>query len=259
MTINFSKYQGAGNDFVIIDNRTDFFDKSDYRKIRKICDRRFGIGADGLILIQNKKGYHFEMVYFNADGHEGTMCGNGGRCIVAYAYHHEIIDSFTKFSAIDGEHEAKVLTPDYVTLKMNDVTNIEIGKDYFYMNTGSPHYVAFVTDLETVNVFDEGQKIRFNNRFKSKGTNVNYVELKENFLFVRTYERGVEDETLACGTGITAAALAAALRLDIEDSSFNIKAMGGNLKVSFQREENSFKNIWLEGSAKKVFEGTIAI
>lgn len=259
MTINFSKYQGAGNDFVIIDNRTDFFDKSDYRTIRKICDRRFGIGADGLMLLQNKKGYNFEMVYFNSDGHEGTMCGNGGRCIVAYAYHREIVDSYTKFWAIDGEHEANVLAPDYVKLKMNDVTDIEIGKNYFFMNTGSPHYVAFVNELETINVFEEGQKIRYNDRFKSKGTNVNYVELKENSLFVRTYERGVEDETLACGTGITAAALAAALRLDIEDSSFNIKALGGNLKVSFHREEKNFKNIWLEGPAKKVFEGTIAI
>lgn len=259
MIINFSKYQGAGNDFVIIDNRTNFFDVKDYRLIRKICDRKFGIGCDGLMLLQNKKGFNFEMVYFNSDGYEGTMCGNGGRCIVAYAYHREIIDAYTKFWAVDGEHKANILAPDYIKLKMNDVSNIEVGKDYFYMDTGSPHYVSFVKELENLNVYDKGKHIRYNNRFKKEGTNVNFVELKDNSLFVRTYERGVENETLACGTGITASALAAAIKLDIEDSSFNIKALGGNLKVSFHRDELNFKNIWLEGPAKKVFEGTMEI
>jgi diaminopimelate epimerase len=257
--VNFSKYQGAGNDFVIIDNRTNYFDVNDSRLIRKICDRKFGVGADGLMLLQNKKGYNFEMVYFNSDGHEGTMCGNGGRCIVAYAYKREIINAVSKFFAIDGEHEANVLAPDYIKLKMNDVSEVEIGKDYFFMNTGSPHYIRFVKDLENKDVFIEGRNIRNSSRFKANGTNVNFVELKDNFLFVRTYERGVEDETLACGTGITASALAAALKLDIEDSSFKIKALGGNLKVSFQKEGDRFINIWLEGPAKKVFEGTLEL
>lgn len=259
MIINFSKYQGAGNDFVIIDNRTGFFDPNDNMLIKKLCDRRFGIGSDGLMLLQNKKGYNFEMVYFNADGYEGSMCGNGGRCIVAYAYHREVIDSYTKFLAVDGEHEANVLAPNYINLKMNDVSEVEIGKDYFFMDTGSPHFVRFVKGLEDLNVFEEGQKIRYSNRFKKQGTNVNFVELKDNSLFVRTYERGVEDETLACGTGITASALAAAIKLDIEESGFYIKALGGNLKVNFNREGDTFKNIWLEGPARKVFEGTIDV
>lgn len=259
MIIKFSKYQGAGNDFIIIDNRTDFFDKNDHKLVHRLCHRRFGIGADGLMLLQHKAGYDFEMVYFNSDGFEGTLCGNGGRCIVAYAYHQEIIGGHTKFVAVDGEHEAVVLGPEHIKLLMGNVSNIEAGTDYFFMDTGSPHYVSFQENLKDLNVYEEGRKIRYNDRFKLHGTNVNFVELQKDALFVRTYERGVENETYACGTGITASAIAAALKLDIDQSEFKIKALGGNLKVRFHRNATSFNNIWLEGPAKKVFEGELSL
>ncbi len=259
MILNFSKYQGAGNDFIIIDNRTGFFNNEDQDLISRLCDRRFGIGADGLMLVQDKEKFDFEMVYFNSDGFEGTMCGNGGRCIVAFAYNRKIIGDSAKFMAIDGEHDAVVLSPNYVKLKMGDVHQVETGEDYYFLNTGSPHYVTFRDSLEKFDVYQEGRKIRYNDRFKLEGTNVNFVELRKNALFVRTYERGVEDETYACGTGITASAIAAALKLDVAQSEFNVKALGGDLKVSFSKKSNAFENIWLEGPATPVFDGTIKV
>lgn len=259
MIINFSKYEGAGNDFIIIDNRTNYFDKSDHDLINKLCDRKFGIGGDGLMLLQDSGKYDFEMIYYNSDGFEGSMCGNGGRCIAAFAYHREIIDTYGRFVAVDGEHEAVIISPEFVKLRIGDVKRVEVGDDFYFMDTGSPHYICFKENLESLDVYTEGRKIRYNERFKTQGTNVNFVELRNNALFVRTYERGVEDETLACGTGITASAIAAALKLDIDQCEFNIKALGGDLKVSFNRNHSRFDNIWLEGPAKKVFEGTIEI
>lgn len=209
--MQFYKYQGTGNDFIIIDNRDLKFNRSDNGLVAKLCHRRFGIGADGLMLLQNKTGYDFEMVYYNADGNQSSMCGNGGRCIVEFARTLGLVKEKTLFYAIDGEHEA-VVKPNFVTLKMKDVNDVETNSDFYFLNTGSPHYVAFVNDLTNYDVVHEGKKIRYNNRFKADGTNVNFIEKIGGGLFVRTYERGVEDETYSCGTGVTAAALVAAIK-----------------------------------------------
>ncbi len=261
MIIPFYKYQGSGNDFIIIDNRKSFFTK-DKNLIIKLCSNKFGIGADGLMTINNKKGYDFQMNYFNSNGLESTMCGNGGRCIVALANYLGIIKDKTNFFAIDGEHSAKIIEVykncATVSLKMRDVTNITVGKDYFIINTGSPHYVIFVKDLEHYDVYNEGKKIRYNDEFSTEGINVDFVEMNNKHLFVRTYERGVENETLSCGTGVTASALAAAIKIGKDNiNSFNIRTLGGSLKVDFKKNNNTFSEIWLQGPAAFVFKGEI--
>lgn len=259
MILECYKYQGTGNDFVLIDNR----DKSitlTQEQVKFLCDRRFGIGADGLMMLELEPGVDFEMVYFNSDGNESSMCGNGGRCITAFAKHLGIIGDETKFIATDGLHVAKV-KDGIVSLKMNDVRQVEVEQDYYFLNTGSPHYVKFVSDLENFDVYEEGKKVRYSERFAAEGTNVNFIERKDNGLFVRTYERGVEDETYSCGTGVTAAALVAALKgVSTEKNNCHIKTLGGDLNVKFEKVlENTFYNIWLEGPAKFVFKTTIEI
>jgi diaminopimelate epimerase len=256
--IHFYKYQGTGNDFIIIDNRTNVFDRSDNALVAKLCDRRFGIGADGLMLLQAKTGYDFEMVYYNSDGNESSMCGNGGRCIVEFARTLGLVKEKAFFIATDGEHHANVL-PGFISLKMKDISKIELNADFAYLNTGSPHYVQFVTNVEVFPVFEEGKKVRYNERFKKEGTNVNFIEKCENALFVRTYERGVEGETYSCGTGVTAAAIVAAIKgVSTAENECEIKTLGGNLKVKFNRTANNeFNNVWLEGPATFVFEGNI--
>ena len=189
MNIQFHKYQGAGNDFIIIDNRSLFFDNSNHKLIHSLCDRKLGIGADGLILLQDVTNYDFEMVYYNANGHLGSMCGNGGRCVVDFAKQLNIFKKECHFLACDGPHLATWTSSD-VSLRMQNVEEIEIGQDYFFLDTGSPHYVKFVKDIESVNVFEVGQKIRNNERFKNDGTNVNFVHIKDQKLYIRTYERG---------------------------------------------------------------------
>ena len=208
--IPFYKYQGAGNDFILIDQREHHYLKQDQEAIiQKLCDRRFGIGADGLMLLEKADGYDFRMVYFNADGREGSMCGNGGRCIVAFAHFLGLVNQACTFIAVDGPHEAIVKSPNYIELKMQDVKHIEVGEDHFVLDTGSPHYIQFVSDIDQVDVVNAGKAIRYNNRFAEKGINVNFVDVHtEQSLRIATYERGVEDETLACGTGVTAAAIA---------------------------------------------------
>ena len=260
MQLQCYKYQGTGNDFVLIDNREKTISLTT-EQIKWLCDRRFGIGADGLMLLELEPGIDFKMVYFNSDGNESSMCGNGGRCITAFAKYLGIIQNEAKFLAIDGIHEAKLISENQVSLKMSDVRNVEVGEDYFYLNTGSPHYVKFVNGIETLNVFEEGKKIRYNTRFAAEGTNVNFIEKKDHELFVRTYERGVEDETLSCGTGVTAAALIAAFKGQSTDKkSCAIKTLGGNLNVKFDKVlESTFYNIWLEGPATFVFKTTIDI
>lgn len=248
------KYQGTGNDFVLIDNRLKNISLTS-DEIKWLCDRRFGIGADGLMLLESEIGFDFKMLYYNSDGKEGSMCGNGGRCITAFAKKLGIISTEAKFLAVDGIHHAKI-TQDVVELKMNDVREVEKGTDFFYLNTGSPHYVKIVSDLECFDVVGEGKKIRFNSRFFEEGTNVNFIEKIDNELFVRTYERGVENETLSCGTGVTAAAIVAGLTSQSNDkNNCRIKTLGGNLNVTFDRVlQHTFYNIWLQGAANFVFK-----
>lgn len=263
MSIEFYKYQGAGNDFVIIDDRNGLFDESNFNLINFLCDRRFGIGADGLMLLRSKEGFDFEMVYFNADGHEGSMCGNGGRCIVAFAYHQKIIKEHCVFMAVDGEHEADMIPFDGktgVSLKMIDVNGVEVDEQFCYLNTGSPHYVQVVDDLKNYDVVSNGKAIRFNERFEKVGTNVNFIELTgKQDLAIRTYERGVEDETLACGTGVTAAVISAYQKRLITSKEVEVKAMGGLLKVVFEEKNGVYKNVWLQGPAEFVFKGVLDV
>lgn len=250
----FQKYQGTGNDFVMIDNRNQLFHKNqDW--IAHLCHRRFGVGADGLILIENVKDYDFRMVYYNANGLEGSMCGNGGRCAVAFAKSLGVFESETTFLAVDGEHFAKIQR-DLIHLQMKDIDTIEQNTDYFFLDTGSPHYVAFVNNLNEYDVFGKGRAIRYNERFKEKGTNVNFVEIiNEDTLQVRTYERGVEDETYSCGTGVTASVLAYSLQ--VPKSPIKVKVLGGELQISYEKSGNLYQNIFLIGKAEKVFEGVV--
>ena len=259
MKIHFYKYQGAGNDFVMIDDRNHSF-AQEPQLIKQICDRHFGIGADGLILLQNDEKSDFKMVYFNSDGNASSMCGNGGRCIVKFAEELGIIKNQTKFNAIDGIHKALVKN-NLVELKMVNVSEVQQFENHFYLNTGSPHHVEFVEDLNEIDVKNYGNKIRFGAPYFEQGTNVNFVQaLNDKSLLIRTYERGVEDETLACGTGITAAAIAGFESGKLNSNEINIGAKGGNLQVKFEKNESGgYENIWLTGPAEKVFEGEIEL
>ncbi len=261
-TIQFYKIQGAGNDFILIDDRDEHFDEKNNQLVKFLCDRKFGIGADGLMLLRNKKGYDFHMIYYNSDGNESSMCGNGGRCITAFANEIGLKKELYTFLAVDGDHEAELtLNKDeyWVKLQMIDVAEVEVGSDYLYMNTGSPHYVVFVKDLAHFPVVEEAPKIRYNDRFKEKGTNVNFVEIINDILHIRTYERGCEEETLACGTGVTAAVIAAFHSGRIKEHSFAVKAIGGSLRVSFESEGGKYRKVILEGPAKTVYKGEISV
>lgn len=257
----FYKYQGAGNDFIVIDNREGQMNDVSKSMIARLCDRRFGIGADGLMLLQLHPDYDFEMLYYNANGLEGSMCGNGGRCIVAFAQFLGIIEDKTQFLAVDGAHEAFVPQESYVELKMGAVSDLQLSDTYCYLDTGSPHYVEFVPEVVDVDVVTRGRAIRYNDTYREKGVNVNFVEIEgPDRLLVATYERGVEDETLACGTGVTAAALAYFLQHTSRESGqhgIHITVKGGKLEVRFTYEHNNFSDIWLCGPAEQVFVGTI--
>lgn len=256
--MHFYKYQGTGNDFVLIDNRDGQYNNLSQEYISKICDRRFGIGADGFMLLNNRPDYDFEMVYFNADGREGTMCGNGGRCIVRFAHDLGIATQNFKFIAVDGDHVADV-NSDLVSLKMSDVASVQTFSDHAVLNTGSPHYVKKVSNISEIDVYNEGKRIRYSETFAPGGINVNFVEPLENgSLKVRTYERGVEAETYSCGTGATAAALVF-YKNEIGPNSIDIEVVGGALNISYNRAaDGSANDIWLKGPAVKVFEGAIS-
>lgn len=258
MQIEIFKYQGTGNDFVIIDNRNGNLTLSP-EKVKHLCDRRFGIGADGLMLLNNKIGYDFEMVYFNSDGHEGSMCGNGGRCITQFAHDLGIRKDVYQFIAVDGPHEASFGDHEWIHLKMKDVPNIETHFGNYILDTGSPHYVKSVVDVWAMNVVEEGKEIRQSKEFSKEGINVNFVENTNKKIIVRTYERGVEDETYSCGTGVTASALVFAHN----DNGFNrvdVQTKGGHLAVEFDKTgEQSFENIWLCGPAVFVFKAVVDI
>lgn len=262
MNIKFNKFHGAGNDFLMIDNRDREF-VPDRNLIEFLCSRHFGVGADGLITLQNSQHHDFEMRYYNSDGNESTMCGNGGRCIASFARMLGIVEKTTVFEAIDGIHEAAILRhnkeEDLIKLKMLDVCQIETGFDYTILNTGSPHYVKFVDNPAVIDVFQEGNKIRYDKAFLPDGINVNFIRIIQNEVEIRTYERGVENETLACGTGAVAAAIAANLRHPGNVSPVEMLARGGKLKVHFENQNGVFRNIWLEGPARFVFRGEIDV
>jgi diaminopimelate epimerase len=262
MKLTFLKYEGAGNDFILIDNRDKAFSAmKNTQTIKKLCHRRFGIGADGLMFLELKNGFDFEMHYFNADGNEGSMCGNGGRCIVAFAKHLNLIETETNFLAVDGSHYARISENDnWVSLQMIDVQEINSDQEAFVLHTGSPHYVLQVSDLASKNVFEDGKNIRYNEKYSNHGINVNFVEDFGDHYYVRTYERGVENETFACGTGVTAVSMSMAKKKNLRGKINNsIKVPGGDLSVSFNYDGHSFTNVFLEGPATLVFEGTIEI
>lgn len=261
MEISFSKYQGAGNDFILIDNRNQAFQSSEREVLAKLCDRRFGIGADGIMLLQEKEGWDFEMIYYNADGNVGSMCGNGGRCIAAFAKHLGIINKETNFLAVDGPHYATISeSGDWVSLQMIDVKSIGKDKNAFVLNTGSPHYVQLVDSLNDMDVYGEGRAIRCSEPYRQEGVNVNFIEDQGSHYFVRTYERGVENETYACGTGVTAAAMAMAEKKGLRgEINTPVRVLGGNLNIRFHYDGNVFTNVFLEGPACFVFEGKIVI
>ncbi len=259
MNIPFTKYQGTGNDFVLIDQREKtYIAHTAVDSIVRICDRKFGIGADGLILLENHPIHDYEMVYFNADGKTSSMCGNGGRCITAFAHQIGAAGIENTFLAIDGPHISKFNKDNTVSLKMGNVDQVIEGEDYYIIDTGSPHYIIFVEDIDDIDVKSQGEAIRYSEEFKEQGINVNFVEIQNDQLHVATYERGVEDETLSCGTGVTAAAIAyyRYAKKEAGDILIKIKTKGGDLTVSFTvAKEGSYTNIWLNGKATKVFSG----
>ena len=259
MKIDFVKYHGAGNDFVIIDDYEGLWDLSSLNTatIEKLCDRNFGVGADGLMILKDHPDYDFEMVYYNSDGRRSSMCGNGGRCIVDLAFKKGITsDEMIYFLAADGPHKAKV-GEGVIELGMSDVSVIETkGAEEYFLDTGSPHYIVMKEDLD-INLITEAHRIRYNPEYKAEGTNVNFIKPTDKGLEIRTYERGVEDETLACGTGVTAAALAYTRHHNSEAQQVDIKALGGQLSVKFKKKGSGWEDIWLIGPAQRVFSGTI--
>jgi diaminopimelate epimerase len=262
LKLQFYKYHGTGNDFILADNRDGNFIPGP-ELIASLCHRRFGIGADGLILLEKMPGYDFGMRYYNSDGNESTMCGNGGRCITAFADFLSLPGNIYRFYAIDGEHSGIILDKNgdryLVRIKMNNVNaSSKWGTDEI-INTGSPHLVRFVSDTDGLDVVKEGRALRFHPDFQPSGLNVNFVKVIGSSLFVRTYERGVEDETLSCGTGVTASALAFAKRQGLNGGTVHVETPGGNLMVHFTLVPGGFAEIWLEGPAVKVFEGYIDI
>ena len=260
MQVKFSKYHGTGNDFIMLNNfdknYLNFMNKS---TIKKLCARHFGIGADGLIIMNRDDEYDFSMRYFNSDGKEGTMCGNGGRCIVAFARDEGIISTTTKFNAIDGVHSAMIEGDGIISLKMSDVNRLSKSNNHYVLNTGSPHYVEFVSNLSEINIVEKGRLIRYSDKYKPEGLNVNFVERLENKLLIKTYERGVENETFSCGTGSVAAAIASIFEDIDEKYSILIQTKGGLLSVDLIKSGNTFNNIYLRGPAECVFKGIYII
>lgn len=257
MEFTFYKYQGTGNDFVMIDNRTGFFPKGDIALVEKLCDRRFGIGADGLILLENDNETDFRMVYYNSDGNPSSMCGNGGRCIVSFAKNLGLIENETVFTAADGLHHASIAPDGNVSLQMKDVDTIDISAEDVFLDTGSPHHIQMEDDLQHLDVKTLGAQIRYSDRYGKAGSNVNFVHQENEDTFsMRTYERGVEDETLACGTGATAVAIAMKAIGKTSAESVHLNVEGGKLTVTFHEHDGKFTDVFLNGPAEFVFKGT---
>ena len=262
MIINFYKFHGAGNDFIFIDNQLGQFGLNS-KQLEMLCHRKRGIGADGVVFFNSSLISDFEMKYYNADGSEGSMCGNAGRCAIAFADTIGISKERYLFSAIDGLHTAKFHKKNgcmwQVELGMIDVNRVEVNQGSCFIDTGSPHHIEFVKDLEHLDVIKEGIGIRYSSRYEPDGVNVNFVEVVEGVIKVRTYERGVENETLSCGTGVVASAMAmSALEGGVQEC-YKVQARGGKLEVSFQKEAFKFKNVVLSGPAVMVYSGVIEI
>ena len=259
MQLSFYKYQGTGNDFIVVDAMKDVITLTK-PQILLLCNRRFGVGGDGLMIITKDAETDFLMDYYNADGNVGSMCGNGGRCIVSFAAAKKYIGDKTIFKATDGTHHAIIENGNLVRLQMGDVKKPVLINSDVQLNTGSPHLVRFVSAVDKINVVDEGKKIRYNTIYNATGINVNFVEMQNDCLYIRTYERGVEDETLSCGTGVTASVIAASFtNRIIANGKQKVKTPGGMLSVQFDRVGDEFKNVWLEGEATFVYEGKITI
>ena len=262
MKLDFYKYQGTGNDFVMIDQREQIFiQHNDQALIRNLCDRRFGIGADGLILLEKSNLCDFNMVYFNADGKQSTLCGNGGRCIIRFGHDLGLYAKFTTFEAVDGMHKGRILDSGKVSLQMSNTAKPKsFDENKFELNTGSPHLVIFC-DRQPESIKDAGAKIRYSPEYTVQGINVNFVLEGEKVIDVATYERGVEDETYSCGTGVAAAALALSTKMEkFGDIKTDVETKGGSLSVTFRREvDGSYSDIWLTGPATMVFKGSIDI
>ena len=264
MKIQFYKYQGTGNDFVMIDNRDRCIDNYDSEFISNLCDRKYGIGSDGLILIEDNNDLDFTMKYFNSDGSELGMCGNGARCVTQFAKKLGIINNSAIFQASDGAHHAEIINNNYVRVKMNDIDMsnydlIDKNFDNIYLHNGSPHLIINSNDIDKIDVFNEGRKIRYGDKYKDEGVNINFVEFTSNSSLckVRTYERGVEDETLSCGTGAVAVAVVLNYSKITNKEEIIISMKGGNLKVSFNRLGDNFSNIWLYGDVAEIYKGEI--
>ena len=256
MEQTFYKYQGTGNDFILIDDRANVFPLKDVSLVARLCDRRFGIGADGLILIQNAATSDFKMVYFNADGNESSLCGNGARCTIAFANFLNCIDDKTTFEAVDGLHSAHI-DGDIISLQMHDVSKIKAFENHTFLDTGSPHHVEMVEELKTFDVYGNGKRIREGSPYYMTGTNVNFVEqLAKDQFAIRTYERGVEDETLSCGTGATAVALAMYENKKTTATKIKINVQGGVLEIQFEVTDKGYSQIFLSGPAEQVYSGT---
>jgi diaminopimelate epimerase len=258
MKIPFYKYHGTGNDFILVDNRTQLFPKTAYKWIAQLCHRNFGIGADGLILLEENSSGQFTMVYYNSDGNLSSMCGNGGRCFVAFANSLGLIDQEMHFDAPDGAHYAQFTASGDIALQMKSVSEIAVHPDYVFLNTGSPHHVQLVNDLSNFPVVQQGSAIRYGDLYGSAGANVNFVEpVSANTFAVRTYERGVENETLSCGTGVTAVAIAMHKLQYASANTVQLQTPGGNLSVSFSENQGNYQDVILTGPAQFVFAGEL--
>ncbi len=253
MIFEFYKYQATGNDFIIIDDREELFEIDDSNLIKSLCERKMGVGADGLILLRNHNSYDFEMIYFNSDGNQSTLCGNGARCIVSFANTLDLISSKSTFLAIDGIHQANIYDKS-VSIKFNDIKSIQFDNGNYIVDSGSPHFITFKDNIENLDVENEGRSIRNMNKFSRDGINVNFVSLGDS-IRIRTYERGVESETLSCGTGAVAASIALFYSGLFEDNEVDLQTNGGLLSVTFDEFNGVFKNIWLTGEANLVYIG----
>jgi diaminopimelate epimerase len=258
MIIPFNKYQCAGNDFIIIDNRSGFFNSENSGLINKLCDRRFGIGADGLMLISGSRQFDYVMKYFNSDGFEGSMCGNGGMCSADFTIRSGIAGNRLSFKAVDGIHYASS-ADNIIRLSMNDVKEPQIINGNYFIDTGSPNYVIIRKNIDGIDINDEGKKIRLAEEFAPGGTNVNFVEIIGEGIYVRTFEKGVEQETLSCGTGAIASAIVSVLAGHFDINIIPVKTIGGDLSVSFRVSGKDISDIWLSGPATFVFSGEIEV